>query len=168
MSKAGRAPWTHMSHFLDISHCALNSLPLCSFMAFLWGHFSATIRSVSNSCSSRRRRGRSPRSPPDIIDPQRTLLHFAGAPSLPGVMCWIITTMQCIAVHRGEKALQCTWVQQQRSLVHRPGPDKRRARQSPNHDAAAPSCNQDALHCNSTVDDAATFAVNQIALCTRL
>ena len=28
MSKVGRAPWTHMSHFLDMSHCALNSLPL--------------------------------------------------------------------------------------------------------------------------------------------
>ena len=109
MSKVGRAPWTHMSHFLDMSHCALNSLPLCSFMAFLWGHFSATIRSVSNSCSSRRRRGRSPRSPPDIIDPQRTLLHFAGAPSLPGVMCWIITTMQCVAHRGGESsALGCS------------------------------------------------------------
>ena len=81
MSKVGRAPWTHMSHFLDMSHCALNSLPLCSFMAFLWGHFSATIRSVSDSCSRRRGEGHS--DPPDIIDPQRTLLHFARSTLLP-------------------------------------------------------------------------------------
>ena len=81
MSKVGRAPWTHMSHFLDKSHCALNSLPLCSFMAFLWGHFSATIRSVSDSCSRRRGEGHS--DPPDIIDPQRTLLHFARSTLLP-------------------------------------------------------------------------------------
>ena len=68
---------------------------------------------------------------------------------------------RCSVLNAEEKALQCTWVQ--RSLVHRPtpvgAPDN-----SPNHDAATPSCNQDALHCKSTVDDAATFAANQIAL----
>ena len=71
MSEVGRAPWTHMSHFLDISHCALDSLPLCSFMAFLWGHFSATIRDVTDSCS----KGRSHREIPQTLLIPRTL-HF--------------------------------------------------------------------------------------------
>ena len=125
-----------MSHFLDISHCALNSLPLCSFMAFLWGHFSATIRSVSDSCSRRRRGGKVTEIPPDIIDPERTLLHFAGAPSP------VQPTDGCVGLSRrcsaAEKALQCTWVHQ-RSLLGastdsrlvNSAPDN-----SPNHDAA--------------------------------
>ena len=100
MSKVGRAPWTHMSNFLDISHCALNSLPLCSFMAFLWGHFSATIRSVSDSCS---RRGRSLRSPQTLLIPRElccTLLEN------PPRVCWIITTQCSVAAlhtYRGRR-----------------------------------------------------------------
>ena len=99
MSEVGRAPWTHMSHFLDISHCALDSLPLCSFMAFLWGHFSATIRDVTDSCS----KGRSHRDPPDIIDPENVALWKGGCivhHSAPG----------CVGLSPVEKAgAECTW-----------------------------------------------------------
>ena len=96
MSKVGRAPWTHMSHFLDMSHCALNSLPLCSFMAFLWGHFSATIRDVTDSCS----KGRSHTEIPQTLLIPRTL-HFGRG--------------ECIVHHSVglspvEKAgAECTW-----------------------------------------------------------
>ena len=96
MSEVGRAPWTHMSHFLDISHCALDSLPLCSFMAFLWGHFSATIRDVTDSCS----KGRSHTEIPQTLLIPRTL-HFGRG--------------ECIVHHSVglspvEKAgAECTW-----------------------------------------------------------
>ena len=152
MSKVGRAPWTHMSHFLDMSHCALNSLPLWSFMAFLWpGHFSATIRSVTDSCSnSSRGSGRSQRSPRHYWSRERCTLPEQRPECSRLLGCWIITTMHCAAA---EKALEWGWVQCS-SLEHRPTPDcrLRRARQL-NHDAAtlaATRMRYTGLHCEST------------------